>query len=68
MSSWINWSNIHLHWFANPNPNLLPTNQPKQLGENLPMVGHFPTNMNMGTFVSIENITQHKLIPKINLT
>jgi hypothetical protein len=38
------------------------------LAENPPMVGHFPTNMQMGAFVFVANIAQLESIPKINLT
>jgi hypothetical protein len=32
------------------------------------MLGHFPTNMHMGAYVSIANVVEHELIPKINPT
>jgi hypothetical protein len=32
------------------------------------MVGHSPTNMHMGPYVTIANVAQHESIPKINLT
>jgi hypothetical protein len=32
------------------------------------MLGDFPTNMHMGAYVSIANVAQHELIPKINPT
>jgi hypothetical protein len=31
------------------------------------MMGHFPINMYMGAYVTIANVAQHELIPKINL-
>jgi hypothetical protein len=30
------------------------------------MVGHSPTNMHMGAYVTITNVAQHESIPKIN--
>jgi hypothetical protein len=32
------------------------------------MVGHSPTNMHMGAYVIVANVTKHESIPKINLT
>jgi hypothetical protein len=32
------------------------------------MVGHSPTNMQMGAFVFVANLSQHELIPLINPT
>jgi hypothetical protein len=32
------------------------------------MVGHFSTNMHVGTYVTVANLAQHELIPRINLT
>jgi len=32
------------------------------------MVGHSPTNMHMGAYVTITNVAQHESTPKINLT
>jgi hypothetical protein len=37
---------------------------PKQLVENFPMVGYFPTCMHMGASTSFANITNYELIPK----
>jgi hypothetical protein len=32
------------------------------------MVGHFPTNMQMGAYVFVANLAQHELVPRINPT
>jgi hypothetical protein len=33
-----------------------------------PIVGHFPTNMHMGGYVTVANVAQHKSILKLNFT
>jgi hypothetical protein len=36
--------------------------------KNPPFVGHFPTSMHIGAFMSITNIAQHESTFRINLT
>jgi hypothetical protein len=37
------------------------------MAKNPPLVGHFPTSMHIGAFVSTTNIAQHESIFRINL-